>query len=119
MGRLGGLRSEKLGEFGSRIELGLGNSEGWGRLGSEVWFERLGSGGLGLARKIGIRGVGVEGELESGRSWGRGEIGVGGIGVRKVIIAEVEVRGVGVKEVGNVISPPDLDSFDPKSPNPP
>ena len=47
---------------------------GSGRLGSGVGFERLGSRGLGLARKIGIRGVEVEGEL------GSGGIGVRGLG---------------------------------------
>ena len=84
---LWGLGSKGLGEFGSKVGLGLGNSEGCGigvgvsgGLGSRVGFERLGSGelgemesgGLGLDRKIGIREVGVAGELGSGGNWGWG-----------------------------------------------
>ena len=54
-GRSEGLRLKGLGEFGSRVGLGSG-----------VGFERLGSEGLGLARKIGIRGVGVGGRVRVG-----------------------------------------------------
>ena len=56
-----------LGEFGSR--------SGWGIGVGSVGFKRL-----GLARKIGIRGVGVERELGSRVSWGRGVVGVRGWG---------------------------------------
>ena len=81
------------------------------------------SGGLGSK---GLEEFGSGWDWGGRRGWGRGGVGVrgvrvGGIGVREVGIGgvgvwEVGIGGVGVKEVGNVINPPDPDSFDPKSP---
>ena len=87
-----GVEAAGVGVGGIWVRLGLGRSEGWDQgLGLKGWDQGVG--------RVRVGGIGVR------------EVGIGGVGVR-----EVEIGGVGVKKVGNVINPPDLDSFDPKFP---
>ena len=88
---LGSRRSEELGgwgrrSLGRRVRLGSGRSEG------------LGSGGLGLGKLIGIRGVGVE--RVRVRGGGGIQVGLGGLGSEGMDLGSEGFKlGVGVEEV--------------------